>query len=98
MAQVSRANSHKQSTPPSLGCSHLSVHQIVLLENVEHCGGELEQAANMHMNTLSFTLKLLSELVAFMSVFMHEPYLKRSQPPVYNFVQLASSQTLMVGL
>ena len=28
-----------------------------LLENVEHCGGESEQAANMHMNTLGFTLK-----------------------------------------
>ena len=28
-----------------------------LLENVEHCGGEPEQAANMHMNTLGFTLK-----------------------------------------
>ena len=27
------------------------------LENVEHCGGEPEQAANMHMNRLSFTLK-----------------------------------------
>ena len=39
MAQVSRANSYKQSLPPSLGCSRLSVHQIVLLENVEHCGG-----------------------------------------------------------
>ena len=25
--------------------------------NVEHCGGEPEQAANMHMNRLSFTLK-----------------------------------------
>ena len=28
-----------------------------LLENVEHCGSEPEQAANMHMNTLGFTLK-----------------------------------------
>ena len=28
-----------------------------LLENVEHCRGEPEQAANMHMNRLSFTLK-----------------------------------------
>ena len=28
-----------------------------LLENVEHCGGEHEQAANIHMNRLSFTLK-----------------------------------------
>ena len=25
--------------------------------NVEHCGGEPEQEANMHMNRLSFTLK-----------------------------------------
>ena len=50
MAQVSRANSHKQSLPPSLGCSRLSVHQIVLLENLEHCEGEFEQAANMYMN------------------------------------------------
>ena len=48
---LSRANSHKQSSPPSLGCSRLSVHQIVLLEkNVEHCEGEFEQAANMYMN------------------------------------------------
>ena len=30
---------------------------VVLLENVEHCGDEPEQAANMHMNRLSFTLK-----------------------------------------
>ena len=29
----------------------------IILENVEHCGGEHEQAANMHMNRLSFTLK-----------------------------------------
>ena len=28
-----------------------------ILENVEHCGGEPEQAANTHMNRLSFTLK-----------------------------------------
>ena len=26
------------------------------IENVEHCGGEPEQAANMHMNRLSFML------------------------------------------
>ena len=26
-------------------------------ENVEHCGGEPEQAANMHMNRLNFMLK-----------------------------------------
>ena len=28
-----------------------------ILENVEDCVGEPEQAANMHMNRLSFTLK-----------------------------------------
>ena len=33
------------------------IHTLSLLENVEHCGGEPEQAANMHMNRLSFTLK-----------------------------------------
>ena len=33
------------------------VYSSVVLENVEHCGGEPEQAANMHMNRLSFTLK-----------------------------------------
>ena len=26
-------------------------------ENAEHCGGEPEQPAKMHMNRLSFTLK-----------------------------------------
>ena len=30
---------------------------ITVLENVEHCGGEPEQAANVHMNRLSVTLK-----------------------------------------
>ena len=34
----------------------VTTHHI-LLENVEHCGGEPEQAANMHKNRLSFTLK-----------------------------------------
>ena len=33
------------------------VHASNILENVEHCGGEPEQAVNMHMNRLSFTLK-----------------------------------------
>ena len=33
------------------------LHKNSELENVEHCGGEPEQAANMHMNILSFTLK-----------------------------------------
>ena len=37
----------------------------VLLENVEHCGGEPEQAANMHMNRLSFMLKWLAESVVY---------------------------------
>ena len=37
----------------------------VLLENVEHCGGEPEEAANMHMNRLSFTLKWLAESVVY---------------------------------
>ena len=30
---------------------------IRMFINVEHCGGELEQAANMHMNRLRFMLK-----------------------------------------
>ena len=40
-------------------CVHVCVlpHAIVLLENVEHCGGKPEQAANMRMNRLSFMLK-----------------------------------------
>ena len=33
------------------------IHVCSVLENVEHCGGEPEQAANMHMNRLRFTLK-----------------------------------------
>ena len=33
------------------------LHTVAKLENVEHCGGEPEQAANMHMKRLSFTLK-----------------------------------------
>ena len=43
--------------------SHTCMDNIVtrstgtILENVEHCGGEPEQAANMHMNRLSSTLK-----------------------------------------
>ena len=44
-----------------------------LLENVEHCGGEPEQAVNMHMNRLSFTLKWWAESVAFMSVIYVRP-------------------------
>ena len=47
---------------PQKYCSLMQPRQIStktarLLENVEHCGGEPEQAANMHMNRLSFTLK-----------------------------------------
>ena len=30
--------------------------------SLEHCGGEPEQAANMHMNRLSFTLKWISSV------------------------------------
>ena len=36
-------------------CPHGYITMI--LENVEHCGGEPEQAANIHMNRLSSTLK-----------------------------------------
>ena len=36
-----------------------------LLENVEHCGCEPEQAANLHMNRLNFTLKLWAESLEF---------------------------------
>ena len=36
---------------------HTVKSRFLLLENIEHCGGEPEQAANMHMNRLSFTLK-----------------------------------------
>ena len=39
-----------------LGYLNCSVY-IVILENVQHCGGEPEQAANMYKNKLSFTLK-----------------------------------------
>ena len=72
--------------------------KLEVLENVEHCGGEPEQAANMHMNRLSFTLKLWAESVVFMSVVYAWPLpVKQSQPTVYNFVQSASSLPLMVG-
>ena len=37
---------------------------LLVLENVEHCGGEPKQAANMHMNRLSFM---------FMSVVYVQP-------------------------
>ena len=36
----------------------MNVSKTVLLENVEHCGGEPEQAANMHMN------KFLAEMIS----------------------------------
>ena len=68
-----------------------------LLENVEHCGGEPEQAANMHMNRLSFVLKWWAESERLWMSFMHDPYLKRSQSAMYNFVRSASSLPLMVG-
>ena len=44
-----------------------------LLENVEHCGDEPEQAANMYTNRLSFMLKWWTEVVAFMSVIYVQP-------------------------
>ena len=42
---------------PTRGISSYSAENAVKLENVEHCGGKPEQAANMHMNRQSFTLK-----------------------------------------
>ena len=44
---------------------------MLKLENVEDCGGEPEQAANMHMNRLSFMLKW--SVIAFMSVVYVQP-------------------------
>ena len=35
----------------------VGIDKMHVLENVEHCRGEPEQAANMHMNRPSFTLK-----------------------------------------
>ena len=46
-----------------------ALSEITKQENVEHCGGEPEQAATtatLHTNRLSFTLKW-AESVAFMS-------------------------------
>ena len=54
----------------------LKSHNIsVLLENVEHCGGEPEQAANLHKNRLSFTLEIddAAEAVAFRSIVYVRP-------------------------
>ena len=68
------------------------VHMIKL-ENVEHCGGEPEQAASLHMNRLSFTLKLQAESLVFMSVIYARPL----PPGVYNFVRSTSSLPLMVS-
>ena len=57
---------HMHSNKPCSGLhsftnAHMSQlktsHGLFILENVEHCGGEPEQAAKMHMNRLSFTLK-----------------------------------------
>ena len=48
---VSAVVSTVNSSSGTLPCS------FILLENVEHCGDEPEQAANMHMNRLSLTLK-----------------------------------------
>ena len=39
------------------GLTITEINIVPILENVEHCGGKPEQAANMHMNRLSFTLK-----------------------------------------
>ena len=64
--------------------------------NVEHCGGEPEQAANMHMNRLSFTLKWWAESVAFMSRLC-TTLTWSDLNPAYNFVRSASSLPLMVG-
>ena len=50
--------------------------QLEVLENVEHCGGEPEQAGYygyMHMNRLSFTLKWWAESLAFMSAVYAQP-------------------------
>ena len=46
------AHTHMQYT-------HMHTLHTLSLPNIklEHCGGEPEQAANMHMNRLSFTLK-----------------------------------------
>ena len=35
----------------------MSYQWATIQENVEHCGGEPEQAANMHTNRQRFTLK-----------------------------------------
>ena len=58
-------------------------HYHIVTRKCEHCGGEPEQAANMHMNKLSFTLKWWAELERLWVSFMHYPYLKRSQTAVY---------------
>ena len=53
------ANSHNMILPVCTNCpsSNIQTSKVSLLENVEHCGGEPEKAANMHKNRLSFTLK-----------------------------------------
>ena len=53
--------------------SKFTGEQLCILENVKHCGGEPEQAANMHMNRLSFMLKWWAEAVAFMGVVYVRP-------------------------
>ena len=69
---------HSQPTPrlTSQKYSYELRFKTILLENVKHCGGEPEQAANMHMNTLSFTLKWWAESECLCVSFMHNPYLK----------------------
>ena len=65
---------HPRATPSDTVCFLPWIPGTVLLENVEHCGGEPEQAANMHMNRRSFTLKWRTESVAFMSVVYAQPF------------------------
>ena len=50
-AKGSRKEEGRMSTCSDIYCV------IRMFINVEHCGGEPEQAANMHMNRLSFMLK-----------------------------------------
>ena len=56
----------KEWAPIAFSLTFLSRY---MLENVEHCGGEPEQAAILwlHMDRLSYTLKSWAESLAFMS-------------------------------
>ena len=53
MTDASTVRFGKQAVPVTTE----QLHTVAKLENVKHCGGKPEQAANMHMNRLSFTLK-----------------------------------------